>query len=121
MSNANVERKQIYATAKIIAGKISMKCNGNTCANCDRDCMCLEFAHLVHALGYHQTKSHVKNNMMKSAPFMGITEELAKALAFNRGYGCNDQDCCARCSCRGDCIPRNIAVHLIQNGYRKEN
>lgn len=121
MPKTNVEREQIYTAANIIAGKLSMKCNGSTCENCTKDCMCLEFAHLAHALGYRQTKSHVKNNMMKSASFMGMTEELAKDLAFNRGYGCNDQDCCVRCSFREDCIPRNIAAHLIQNGYRKGN
>jgi hypothetical protein len=114
-----IDRTAVHSTAKLIAGKISMKCNGNTCANCDRDCMCLEFAYLAHALGYEKTKSHVKNNMMKSAPFVGMTGELAKQIAVNRGYGCNEQDCCAICSLRGDCIPRDIAFHLIQNGYRK--
>lgn len=121
MLTETVERDTIYQTAKLIAGKVGMKCDGNTCKNCDKDCMCLEVAQQIHALGYKQTKSHVKNNMMKTAPMQGISGELAKSIALCRDYGCNDQDCCVRCGCCGMCIPHDIATHLVQNGYRKEN
>jgi hypothetical protein len=121
MDKISIDREAVYKTAKLIAGKFGVKCDGNMCKSCNKDCMCLEFAQKAISLGYKQTKSHVKNNMMKSAPFVGMTEELSKPLASSRGYGCNDQDCCLRCSCCWDCIPRDIASHLIQNGYRKES
>lgn len=121
MPKTKIEYEAIYEAAKIIAGNRGGKCNGNKCENCDHDCMYLEFAHLAHALGYRRTESRVKNNIMKSVPFLGMVEALAKALAANRGYGCNDYDCCFKCICCGDCIPRDIAKHLIQNGYRKED
>ena len=113
-------KEDVRKTAKLLAGRFRMKCSGQTCETCDRDCMWQEYAQLVLALGYNKNKAHVHKNVMRSAEYKGLVGELAKSLAFCKGYGCNDDDCCVRCVIGGDCIPHDVAYHLIQHGYRKE-
>lgn len=50
-------------------------------------------------------------------------EEMAKLVAFQRGYGCNEQDHCdMSCQvCKIGCIPHEDAQILYEGGYRKQS
>lgn len=114
----------LFETTRTIANKIgiSSRCKENdNCTTCQHDCMAMEIAKQVIALGYSKTAKKAKKSTMQCRTMQGFVEDLAKKIALARGYGCNSQDCCSKCSCAKvvGCIPFDIAECMIQAGYRK--
>ena len=116
-----INREKVYATAKLIADSVySSKCDKNGCATCNNNGMCtpVEMAYQIVGAGYEVAENN------KSVVFhhdAGNVESLAKTIAVSRGFGCKDNDSCAKCVCRVvDCIPLSIAEVLEKAGYTKK-
>ena len=125
MQTERIDQTHLYETSKAIAEAIRTGCPANiTCetCNCPYGCMAMEIAHQVIASGYARTNKRAKKSTMQCNTMRAFVEELAKTIAVARGYGCNSQDCCAKCSCAKTvgCVPLDIAEYLIAAGYRKE-
>lgn len=118
MSKREIDKTAICELSKLFAKKtgacgarLSMDCA--TCAF-DGDCLSLEIAKQVYAMGYIRT-DHVNNDTQ-------TIETIAKDIAFVRGYGCGEQDSCSKCTCASilGCIPLQLANCMIAAGYKKK-
>lgn len=125
MQAKRIDKTQLYETSKDVALALRTGCPENvTCetCNCPYGCMAMEIAHQIIAFGYKRTNKKAKKSTMQCKTMRVFVEELAKDVALARGYGCNSQDCCTKCSCAKvvGCVPLDVAEHMIMRGYRKE-
>ena len=124
MQTKRVDKTELYTTAKHIAEVLRTGCPKDaTCAVCTHDCMAMDIAQQVVAYGYKRINKKAKKSTMQCKTMRAFIEEMAKDIALVRGYGCNSQDCCEKCSCAKvvGCVPFDIAEYLIMQGYRKED
>jgi hypothetical protein len=121
MPKTNVERDKIYEIAKTIATHVyNKKCGKEGCTKCPNngDCTPMEMAYVIVGAGYELAAND--HNAIRFVHHEQ-TEELAKTIASSRGYGCNYNDSCAKCSCRiVECVPLTIAELLLKAGYEKK-
>jgi hypothetical protein len=80
-------------------------------------------AHGVFYAGYEmggkkKNEYFCKKYSSKVKPMIGT---IAKSIACQRGYGCNDNHECSKCVCGPiGCIPFEIANHLFRIGCEKK-
>lgn len=118
MTKKEIDKAAICELSKLFASKTGAcgskpKMNCETCSY-DGDCMSMEIAHQVYAMGYVKTDSVKDDNQ--------AIEDIAKDIARARGYGCDKQDSCSKCVCASvlDCIPLQLANCMVKSGYEKK-
>lgn len=118
MGKKAIDKTAICELSQLFASKTGACGNrpNMDCSTCffDGDCLSMEIAKQVHAMGYVKTDS-VTNDTQ-------AIEAIAKDVACVRGYGCDKQDSCSKCVCASvlDCIPLRLANALVSAGYQKK-
>ena len=128
MPKTNIEREKIYEIAKAIGiFRYPNMCTAENCTKCDHcgACTPFEMAHGVFGAGYAMGGKRKNEYFCKkySAKVKPMIENLAKAIACQRGYGCDDNHECSKCVCSATaigCIPFEIANHLFRIGCEKK-
>ena len=120
------ERVKIHEIAKSIGlFRYPLMCTAENCTKCEHygDCVPFEMAHGVFGAGFVMGGKR-KNEyfcLKYASKVEQNAETLAKAIACQRGYGCDDEEC-KKCICSRTigCIPYEIAHHLIRMGCEKK-
>ena len=121
------EGAKIHEIAKAIGTfRYPHMCTAENCTKCEHYGCCTpyEMAHGVFGAGYAMGGKRKNEYFCKkySAKVDSIIETLARSIACQRGYGCDNHKCNA-CICRSTtigCIPFEIANHLFRIGCEKK-
>ena len=128
MMHTHEERAKIHEIGKAIGiFRYPNMCTAENCTKCEHygDCVPFEMAHGVFDAGYEMGGKRKNEYFCKkySSKVDPLIENIAKAIACQRNYGCDNTDECCKCICSATtvgCIPFEIANHLFRIGCEKK-